>query len=233
METKSLVRHNYQDLQDLIQTYDDIHQTVEVKHGHLSYVWMESNKNLYETTKALEMILSKKLPAGYEFNHPYINFRSKIITIAKKFNKLNPCNSVHWHNIVSWLEKPYKMPPAHVKDTALAKSTENEVPERLNTEPRSLSEKQSAVFKRKFSGDEGLVEANKKLKAQLQECKRKLEKAKTKVKENKRLNQKIKKLRSELEKQRQLVEILKGSQQFLIDKLRASYNDNSSAKGSP
>ncbi|XP_059144633.1 uncharacterized protein LOC131931798 [Physella acuta] len=193
--------HTPNDLKNLVNTYNNIHQAVEIKLGHVIYLWMKNTKKIVTTVKILEEIFKERQPESFSHNTKQLyNCVQRPCDSFKKFTVTR-----HWSQIVQFLETPFKLPqirpkPVGVQEEVQVMQPEQEVVVEEGTK-KLKTDCSKCALKRKSATI--LVQTNKKLKMQVKELK--MELAANKVYKIKHLNQKIKRLTAQLERQKQII----------------------------
>ncbi|XP_059144632.1 uncharacterized protein LOC131931795 [Physella acuta] len=193
--------HTRNDLKNLVNTYNNIHQAVEIKLGHVIYLWMKNTKKIVTTVKILEEIFKERQPES--FSH----ITKQLYVYVKR-----PCDSFkkfkvtrHWSQNVEFLERPFNLPqtrpkPVVVQEEVQVMQPEQEVVVEEGTK-KLKTDCSKCALKRKSTTI--LVKTNKMLKMQVKEFKMELET--NKVYKIKHLNQKIKRLTAQLERQKKII----------------------------
>ncbi|XP_059166913.1 uncharacterized protein LOC131949154 [Physella acuta] len=216
--------HDINDLKNLVNTYNNIHQAVEIKQGHVVYLWIENARKVCPTVKLLEGILKDRQAMSCSDTTVHVYVR-RSCNIYRQFRA-----SKNWPQIVQFLERPFSLP--HPKPRLKAKDVYVQEVEEMQYVPGFAVEKETISLKKdcpkcalKRKSTQDLVKANKKLKIQNRQLK-------TEQKTNKifaitRLNKKIERLTTELEKQKEFSTRLIGIQKTALAKTFVSQSSES------
>ncbi|XP_059138541.1 uncharacterized protein LOC131926950 [Physella acuta] len=193
-------QHTINDVKNLVNTYNNIHQAVEIKLGHLIYLWMENTKKVIPAVKILNEILKARQPVSYSCTTDTLSGSVRRLSI--EFKKFRPSRNMP--EIVQFLERPFILPqskpkPVVVQEEVQVMQPEQEVVVEEGTK-KLKTDCSKCALKRKSATI--LVKTNKRLKMQVKEFK--MELAANKVYKIKHLNQKIKRLTAQLERQKQI-----------------------------